>query len=235
MYSGFHNNASWLRPEAASAVLFALLVVLFAVLSHPSHPAFRWAWPSESMAASVSPPHAGSLSDTELPAGDAPDGEAAIDPRHRAIADYLARRFQVAAGPTADVVRDAYDAASATGVDPLLILAVIAIESRFHPYAESAAGAKGLMQIIPKYHLEKLAPLGGEPAVLDPAVNIQVGARILEEYVRRAGNVRDGLQMYNGALGDDSYAYANKVLREKQRLHQLVVATARPDARRAAG
>lgn len=234
MYSGFRNNASWLRPEAASAVLFALLVVLFAVLSHPSHPASRWVWPSESIAAS-SPPPVDSPSNADAPADVVQVGAIAVDPRQRAIADYLSRRFQVAAGPTAVVVRDAYEAAADTGVDPLLILAVIAIESRFHPYAESAAGAKGLMQIIPKYHLDKLAPLGGEPAVLDPAVNIQVGARILEEYVRRAGNVRDGLQMYNGALGDETYAYANKVLREKQRLHQLVAANERPDARRAAG
>ena len=232
MYPGFHDDASRLRPEAASAILFALLVLLFAVLSHPSHPVFRWMWPAESLA---SPPfHAGSLSAAETPVDNAPGETAAIDPRQRAIADYLSRRFQVAAGPTAVVVKDAYEAAADTGVDPLLILAVIAIESRFHPYAESAAGAKGLMQIIPRYHLEKLAPLGGEPAVLDPEVNIQVGARILEEYVRRAGNVRDGLQMYNGSRGDESYTYANKVLREKQRLHQLVVAQAGPDARHAA-
>lgn len=220
-------------------MLFALVVVLFAVLSHPAHPASRWARAVEATAvsAAAAAPSAASLASLETPEPGAPaePDAARTDPRHLAIADYLSRRFQVAASPTAGVVRDAYEAGADTGVDPLLILAVIAIESRFHPYAESPAGAKGLMQIIPRYHAEKLVPLGGEDAVLDPAVNIRVGALILKEYVRRAGNVRDGLQMYNGALGDETYVYANKVLREKQRLRELVAAHGQPDAGRAAG
>lgn len=217
--SSFRYAASRARPEAMSAILFALLVLLFAIVSHPSHPASRWALAGLAEAAVP-----GAQDDGDLAAAESATGAGAAagpDARHQAIADYLSRRFQVAAGPTAEVVGNAHRVGAQAGVDPLLILAVIAIESRFHPYAESPAGAKGLMQIIPRYHLDKLEPLGGEEAVLDPEVNLRVGAAILQEYQRRAGNLRDALQMYNGASADHSYGYATKVLREKSRLHQL--------------
>jgi hypothetical protein len=108
------------------------------------------------------------------------------------------------------------------GLDPLLVLAVISVESRFNPIAESVMGAKGLMQIIPKYHLDKLREAGGEDAVLDPESNIQVGTRILQEYVYRTGTLEAGLQFYNGALRDNSAQYAHKVLAERARLEQVL-------------
>jgi len=48
-------------------------------------------------------------------------------------------------------------------------------------------GAKGLMQVIPRFHQDKLDALGGEDSVLDPMTNIMVGARILKDAVRRGG------------------------------------------------
>ena len=108
------------------------------------------------------------------------------------------------------------------GLDPLLVLAVISIESRFNPIAESAMGAKGLMQIIPKYHRAKLDALGGEDSVLDPESNIMVGTRILQEYVHRTGTLEAGLQFYNGAFWDGSAQYAQKVLAERDRLEQVL-------------
>ncbi len=99
---------------------------------------------------------------------------------------------------------------------------MIAVESRFNPIAESVAGAKGLMQIIPKYHTDKLEEFGGEKAVYDPAANIQVGAQILKEYLRLTGNLGSALQMYAGALGDSEDQYSSKVLNEKFRLQQAL-------------
>jgi soluble lytic murein transglycosylase-like protein len=90
-------------------------------------------------------------------------------------------------------------------------------------------GAKGLMQIIPKYHPEKLLEHGGEQALLDPDVNIQVGARILREYMRRFGETETALQMYAGAFDEPTSQYAVKVLAEKARLLQ-VLARARRQA-----
>jgi soluble lytic murein transglycosylase-like protein len=144
------------------------------------------------------------------------------DPHRRAVADYLARRFRVAADALDGLVSEAYVAGSATGVDPLLILAVMAIESRFNPFAESDFGAKGLMQVVPRFHLDKLAAHGGEVAVLDPRTNIHVGAQILREYVRRTGSLEEGLQLYAGAADDTTQSYAQKVIAEKRRMADVV-------------
>jgi len=148
----------------------------------------------------------------------------------RVLASHLARRFVVAPEAAALVVRAAHRAADEVGLDPLLVLAVIAIESSFNPLAESSVGAKGLMQIIPKYHQAKLSELGGDQAVLDPEANIHVGTRILQEYVDRRGTLEGGLQYYNGALADGSAQYAQKVFAERRRLEQVLRAGLRREA-----
>jgi soluble lytic murein transglycosylase-like protein len=102
------------------------------------------------------------------------------------------------------------------------VLAVISIESRFNPIAESGMGAKGLMQIIPRFHRAKLEAHGGEDAVLDPESNILVGTRILQEYVYRTGTLEAGLQRYNGASRDSSAGYAQKVMAERNRLESVM-------------
>ncbi len=117
--------------------------------------------------------------------------------------------------------RTAYRAGDQYAVDPLLILAVMAVESRYNPVAESQVGAKGLMQVMPKFHLDKLSDHGGEHAVLEPEVNIVVGARILREYLRRFGDTEAALQMYAGAYDEPTAQYAAKVFAERARLEGL--------------
>jgi soluble lytic murein transglycosylase-like protein len=153
---------------------------------------------------------------------------AARDPQQRALADHLARRFRVSADALDDLVREAYAVGEATLLDPLLLLAVIAVESSFNPIAESDFGAKGLMQVVPRFHLDKLAAHGGEDAVLDPRTNIRVGAQILREYVRQAGGLEEGLQLYAGAADDPSQSYAQKVTAEKRRLASVIARVPRP-------
>lgn len=148
--------------------------------------------------------------------------EEAVDPAQRAMVDYLTRRFSIAEAPTALVVGTAFRAAEQSGLDPLLVLAVISIESRFNPIAESVMGAKGLMQIIPKYHRARLLVHGGEEAVLDPQSNVLVGTQILQEYVYRTGTLEAGLQTYNGAMRDGSAQYAQRVFAERERLEQVL-------------
>jgi soluble lytic murein transglycosylase-like protein len=160
----------------------------------------------------------------------APDNEAnleaeapaAPDPAQQVLTAHLSKRFFIAPGATERMVAAAHRAAGEVGLDPLLVLAVIAIESRFNPIAESVMGAKGLMQIIPKYHLDKLRAAGGEDMVFDPESNIHVGTRILQEYVYRTGTLEAGLQFYNGAWRDNSAAYAHKVMAERDRLEQVL-------------
>ncbi len=148
--------------------------------------------------------------------------EAAQEREQRAVTEFIARRYRVSEEATASFVATAYRAGREFSVDPLLILAVMAVESRYNPVAESSMGAKGLMQVIPKYHPEKLLAHGGEQALLDPDVNIQVGARILREYLRRFGETETALQMYAGAFDEPTSQYSGKVLAEKARLLQVL-------------
>jgi len=194
------NTQAWSLALAAAAVLLALV---------PQ---------------SAAPGRADKLAacQPEAVASPAEDRQQDLDPTQRVMVDYLARRFAIAAGPTAAVVETAYRAAEESGFDPLLVLAVISIESRFNPIAESFMGAKGLMQIIPKYHRARLSEHGGDEAVFDPESNILVGAKILQEYVYRTGTLEAGLQTYNGASRDATAQYAQRVLAERGRFEQAV-------------
>ena len=140
------------------------------------------------------------------------------DREQRAVTEFIAKRYRVSELAVTSFVSAAYRAGEQYSVDPLLILAVMAVESRYNPVAESVTGAQGLMQVIPKFHLEKLLDHGGEYALLDPEVNIAVGAQILREYQRRFGDTETALQMYAGAFDEPTSQYANKVLAEKARL-----------------
>jgi len=149
-------------------------------------------------------------------------------PRHAALAEFLAKRYKVSQDQTLKYVQIAHAEAKRANLDPLLIMAIIAIESRYNPIAESEAGAKGLMQIMPKFHADKLAEFGGEKAVFDPESNIRVGTRILREYLSWTGNLGIALQMYAGALADQNDTYTNRVMGEKYRLQRVVAAQAGP-------
>ena len=159
---------------------------------------------------------------TRPPAPSSPAPTASALREQRAVAEFIAKRYRVAQDATAGFVATAYRAGGEWKVDPLLILAVMAVESRYNPVAESNMGAKGLMQVIPKFHADKLVEHGGEGALLDPQVNIQVGAQILREYLRRFGETETALQMYAGAFDEPSSSYAFKVLAERTRLEQML-------------
>ena len=142
--------------------------------------------------------------------------------RYRALASFLAKRYKVSQAVTLDLVTMAHAAGHQIGVDPLLIIAMMAVESRFNPIAESVMGAKGLMQIIPKYHTDKFREHGGVKQVFDPETNILVGSQIIKEYMVRTGNLNSALQMYGGVTTDDNDGYFGKVMTEKQRLQQVL-------------
>jgi soluble lytic murein transglycosylase-like protein len=141
--------------------------------------------------------------------------EAAVRPEQ--LASVVARRYKVAQDAAVEVVQAAFREGRRYGLDPMLILAVIAVESRFNPDAESEQGALGLMQVVPRFHAEKIAALGVS-SVLVPDANIALGARILKDAIRRGGSDMAGLQLYNGAFDDETQAYANRVLSERKRL-----------------
>lgn len=140
-----------------------------------------------------------------------------------AVAGYLARKYRVSTLAMEPVVVAAQEAGAELGLDPLLILAVTAVESRFNPFAESVMGAKGLMQVIPEFHEDKLEAHGTDRSgLLDPMINIRIGARVLKESIARMGSLQAGLQQYAGALGDPNSQYSTKVMAEKARLEQTL-------------
>lgn len=189
---------------------------------------------------------AGSLQGTALLAGTARSAPelAAVEPRQvkfvgtgfdeanvEALTDAAARKYRISSHAMREFVDTAYVEARHNGLDPVLIIAVMAVESRFNPIAQNEFGATGLMQVIPQYHADKFSATDGE-SVLDPRTNIRVGARVLREYIGRGGSEAAGLQLYNGAAWDESNAYANRILAERSR---LLIAVRRARERLGAG
>ena len=146
-----------------------------------------------------------------------------LNPRMRGALDYVSRRYRV----STDALQPIFATAQAVGrdlhIDPLLIIAVIGVESGFNPFSQSVVGAQGLMQVMPGIHKDKLPDEADQLAFLDPVTNVQVGARVLKESIRRNGGVEGGLQQFAGAANDPDRRYASKVLAEKQRMEQAAL------------
>jgi len=146
-----------------------------------------------------------------------------------AVAHWLSRRYKVAPEPVSRLVQEAWLVGELTKLDPTLILAVMAVESSFNPFAQSPVGAQGLMQVMTKVHDAKYEPFGGRHAAFDPVTNLRVGVQVLKECIARAGSLEAGLRYYVGAanLGDDG-GYAAKVLAEQATLQLVAAGRARP-------
>lgn len=139
------------------------------------------------------------------------------------LTQWLSRKYRVAPEPVAALVSEAFRVGEKTKVDPTLILAVMAIESGFNPFAQSPVGAQGLMQVLTKVHTDKYENYGGKLAAFDPLSNLQVGVKVLQDCINRAGSIEEGLKHYVGAANLDSDGgYANKVLSEQARLRLVV-------------
>ena len=151
---------------------------------------------------------------------EAGDDVEALTPSMRGALDYVTRRYRVSQKALLPIFEAAQLTGREHGLDPLLIVAIIGIESGFNPLAESSMGAQGLMQVIPRFHLDKLPEGASDSSFLDPVINVQVGVLVLQEAIRRRGSLIGGLQQYAGS-SDSEGAYASKVLAEKKRLEQV--------------
>jgi hypothetical protein len=140
-----------------------------------------------------------------------------------ALAFWLARKYGVAPEPLSVLVSEAFQIGDKAKLDPTLILAVMAIESGFNPFAQSPVGAQGLMQVMTKVHSDKYENFGGKLAAFDPVTNLRVGVKVLQECISRAGSVEGGLKFYVGAgnMQDDG-GYVGKVMAEHARLLAVV-------------
>jgi hypothetical protein len=146
-----------------------------------------------------------------------------------AVAYWLSKKYRVAPEPLGALVAEAYEVGAKAKLDPTLILAVMAVESGFNPFAQSPVGAQGLMQVMTGIHSDKYESFGGKLAAFDPVTNLRVGVKVLQECIQRAGSVNAGLKWYVGAanLPEDG-GYADKVLAEHARLQAVAAGRAVP-------
>jgi hypothetical protein len=145
-------------------------------------------------------------------------------PRQQALlAQWIARRYRVAPEPVSRLVKEAFEVGRAAELDPTLILAIMAIESSYNPFAQSPVGAQGLMQVMTHIHDGKYEAFGGTHAAFDPVTNLRVGVQVLKECIARAGSLEGGLRYYVGAANLESDGgYAFKVLAEQELLRHVL-------------
>ena len=137
----------------------------------------------------------------------------------RAVADFFEKKYSLDRAKIEEYVSNTILIAKEVNIDPVLLLAVISVESNFNPNTKSHAGAEGLMQVMTAVHKDKYALFGGTSEAAKPEVNIRVGAYILKYLIATAGSLRNGLKYYVGAANaDDDGGYADKVMAERNRL-----------------
>ncbi len=101
------------------------------------------------------------------------------------------------------ILRLVHNEASKFDLDPLLVLALINVESDFDHYAISSAGALGLMQVMPFWKQEIGKP---DDNLHEIATNLRYGCAILSIYLQKEN--RDttlALARYNGSRGKSWY------------------------------
>lgn len=145
-----------------------------------------------------------------------------------AVTQWLSRKYRVAPEPLSALVAEAFNIGAKVKLDPTLILAVMAIESRFNPYAQSPVGAQGLMQVLTRVHTDKYENYGGHMAAFDPLTNLRVGVKVLQDCIRQAGSVEGGLRLYVGAVTTDGSGYINKVMSEHLRIQSVALGKPMP-------
>jgi hypothetical protein len=205
---------------------FALvgLAIVFAVLALAARPDLRQTGEEQLMGWLQSrkpPPEATDLDASAIVRTTAASPDV-LPKQQAAVAFWLSKKYRVAPEPLSVLVAEAYHLGQRTKLDPTLILAIMAIESSFNPFAQSHVGAQGLMQVMTRVHGEKYQSAGGTLTAFDPVTNMRVGVKVLQECIARAGSVEGGLRHYVGAANlDDDGGYASKVLAERDRLLQV--------------
>lgn len=144
-----------------------------------------------------------------------------LSPELKRVGSYVAKRYRVSESALRAPLVRAQRSGRELGIDPLLIVAVMAIESSFNPLAESTVGAQGLMQVIPRFHMDKIGDDAHEAALFDPETNVRVGSLVIKEGMQRYGSLTRALQYYGGALKDSQTRYAKKVFTLQARLQAV--------------
>ena len=235
MNKAFHATARGLRTfvsDVADGFFeithngFALvgLAIVFAALALVARPDLRQTGEEQLMGWLQSRKPAPEATDLEPTAIERTTAASPSDlPKQQAaVAYWLSKKYRVAAEPLSVLVAEAYGIGKRTKIDPTLILAIMAVESSFNPFAQSQVGAQGLMQVMTRVHGDKYESAGGTLTAFDPVTNMRVGVKVLQECITRAGSLEGGLRYYVGAANlEDDGGYASKVMAEHERLRQV--------------
>ncbi|EJL70768.1 transglycosylase SLT domain-containing protein [Variovorax sp. Varisp85] len=235
MNKAFHATARGLRTfvsDVADGFFeithngFALvgLAIVFAALALVARPDLRQTGEEQLMGWLQSRKPAPEATDLEPTAIERTTAASPADlPKQQAaVAYWLSKKYRVAAEPLSVLVAEAYGIGKRTKIDPTLILAIMAVESSFNPFAQSQVGAQGLMQVMTRVHGDKYESAGGTLTAFDPVTNMRVGVKVLQECITRAGSLEGGLRYYVGAANlEDDGGYASKVMAEHERLRQV--------------
>lgn len=93
------------------------------------------------------------------------------------------------------IVNAVFKEATKHNLDPFLILGMIKGESTFNPKAKNRSGAKGLMQVIPRYHRDKIR--GRD--IMQIETNVEVGVQVYADCLtRNNGNMKKASRCYSG-------------------------------------
>jgi soluble lytic murein transglycosylase-like protein len=138
------------------------------------------------------------------------------------LINHIRKKYRVSQSKASAIVTEVFRSGVQHGLEPELILAVIAIESTFRVKAVSVKGARGLMQVMAKAHPKKVEEIGGISALFNLQKNIHTGAKILADYLKISrGNLRKALLRYNGSLKNPNSRYADKVLYVYQEIKKV--------------
>ncbi|MEY3612282.1 MAG: Membrane-bound lytic murein transglycosylase [Pseudomonadota bacterium] len=139
-----------------------------------------------------------------------------------AVTRWLSSKYKVSPEPLAALVSEAWALGERSQISPTLILAIMAIESRFNPFASGSQGGLGLMQIEPEAHNIDLHPFGGRLAAFDPLTNLRLGTRLLQGLILDANTLEDALRLYSAASGQvNNDVYVDRVLNEQKLLDNI--------------
>ncbi|CAB3797411.1 hypothetical protein LMG28614_04566 [Paraburkholderia ultramafica] len=188
------SKANRRRPTFVLTTMLASLAFSFATASQ---------------AADTVPPIATATLAAPISASDA--APASAWPTLSGITAMLRAQFRVAPLESLKIAQAVLTEADRHAISPVLLLAVMSVESSFDRYAVSIAGARGLMQVLPAAHPQLIA---GTTDLSDPAINVRIGSTILRDYLDESGGDLDAaLLRYSGG----GRGYARRVVLRMQR------------------
>lgn len=226
------RDAARIRIFACVAALGFASGVVIAPSAWATDSAVRASGPASDQLAVLEP--ASQLPDTLEPASAEPDAEqlesaplidldyvqdlalVIEEARKQAQVEYLAKKLRQPPQTLQQYVQLAWaEASRRAGLRPELLLAIMHKESTFRPKVQSRYGAQGLMQVVRRWHGDKLDK---NESLFDPEVNVRVGTDVLEEYLDWAeGDISKALAKYSG----NARGYANKIIDESRKLAQV--------------